>query len=269
MQQGDRRALIEIKDPLASDAGQEFRRDVRREELLVAAVHATSFVALLIITLSTLSRALVLPLWFDGGGVAIRSLGTFPISATLLPFPAITALFHLAQAFDVADYYQYTLVRGVTPHRWLEYSITNGLMMWSIYTLAGAGNILLPITGLFLNVLMQFFGYAHERANSGRGQHSLGYLLWGFVPWLALWLIPLTYYFDRAGELPVYYGVAIVGTFLLSLVFVAPLVWRYNTNDAPLLANKRVAQYYARISLTAKLLLDWTVVIGNLVETAH
>lgn len=263
----NRRALIEVKDPLSTDIGQQFRRSARRDELIAAAVNGLSFLILLTITLSTPSSALFLPLWFDGGGV-IRPLGSFPIAATLLPFPAITALFHLAQALDVGDFYQYALVYGVTPHRWIEYAITNSLMTWSLFALAGVGNVVLLIIGVFLNVLMQLFGFLHERANS-KYQHSTGYLLWGFVPWLALWLVTFAYYFDRAASVPVYYGVAIIGSFILSLAFVAPLVYRYYTSTPPLRANKNVVRQYSALSATAKLFLDWTVVIGNLVVVAH
>lgn len=260
------RQMLEFKDPLSKPSTQEYKKSLRRWNLAVGAVHTTSFVVLLIITLSTLSRTLRLPLWTDFGA-SIAPLGLFPLAATLLPFPAITAIFHFAQAFGVCDYYQYALVRGVTPHRWLEYSITNGLMTFSVFVLAGAGNILLPLTGLVLNVVMQLFGYFHERANSTH-QHSLGFLFYGFLPWLPLWFIPLAYYIAAATSLPIFYGVAIIGTFLGSIAFTFPLFWRYWTSDEPIEANYKAERAFLLLSLTLKLFLDWTVVIGNLVETA-
>ena len=142
--------------------------------------------------------------------------------------------------------------------------ITNGLMTVSVFALAGAGNIFLPLTGLLLNILMNLFGYLHELSNSKR-QRSLALVWWGFVPWIPLWAIPLTYYFAQSGALPVYFGVGIVGTFLFSIAFVVPLFYRYMTKSPEIVANYNTERAYLILSLTAKLFLDWTVTIGNLV----
>lgn len=249
---------------------------LRRWNWLVAAVHFTSFVTLLILTLVFRDRQLRVPLWTDfvdssnEGVVEVRAVQ--PLAATLLPFPLITALFHAAQAMNIFSYNRYALDRGVTPHRWIEYTITNGLMTWSVFVLAGARNILLPVTGLFLNALMNFFGYLHELLNSEQ-QKSL-FLLWtGFVPWLPLWIVPIVYFVANAGSLPLYVGFAVFGTFLLSVAFTVPLQWRYFIEpkegfdkEQRLQANFAVERAYLLLSLTAKLYLDWTVVIGNLVS---
>lgn len=249
------------EDPKQQKTFEAARRSLRFWSWLVVAVHTSSFVALLIITLLVASP-LNVPLWIDFGG-SITSLGSYPIAATLLPFPITTAIFHAAQALDVADYYRAAIVRGVTPHRWIEYSITNGLITWSIFVLAGAGNILLPVSGVLINVVMQYFGYLHECANT-RGRRSLTLLLWGFVPYLPLWIVPLTYYFATAALVPLYYGVAIIGTFVLSLLFTAPLFWRYFTSKPELIANYQAERAFLLLSLTAKLYLDWAVTGGNL-----
>jgi len=250
-------------DPLRTACGRQLKRSLRTWNWAVAAVHGASFVALLIITLTSSAPLLSFPVWTDFGQV-LTVLFTTPISATLLPFPFITSAFHVAAALGVADYYKFALVKGVTPHRWLEYMITNGLMTVSVFALAGAGNILLPITGLVLNVIMNYFGYVHELANTKR-QRTLNFVWWGFAPWLPLWIIPLTYYFVAASTLPIYFGVAIVGTFLFSIGFVLPLFYRYSTSSPELVANYNTERAYLILSLTAKLFLDWTVTIGTLV----
>jgi len=242
----------------------EYRASLLRWNLAVGAVHLTSFLVLLAITLANLDRALERDLWFDFGG-AVRVIARSPLAATLLPFPAITALFHFCEASGFASYYRYALIIGVTPHRWIEYSITNGLITWSVLALAGVGNVLVLAAAVLVNVTMQYFGFAHERENAG-AQTTLAYLGWGFLPWLVLWLLPLAYYIgDAAAREPAYVGVAIIGTFLLSLTFPLPLVYRYYTASRDLEANYKTERAFLLLSLTAKLFLDWTVTIGNLV----
>lgn len=242
------------------------RRDLRFWNILVGTVHASSFVALLALTLTNLNIALTRPLWVDFGG-ALRVLGAAPLAATLLPFPVITALFHFFEAADFADYYRLALRVGVTPHRWIEYSITNGLMTWSVLVLAGVGNVPTLVAALLVNVTMQYFGFAHERENVG-AQTTLAFVGWGFLPWLVLWFWALAYYAASAAEQPTFVGVAVVGSFLLSLTFVAPLIYRYRTKTPALEANYRTERAYLLLSLTAKLFLDWTVTVGNILE-AH
>lgn len=248
-------------DPLRTRVGRDLAKSLRTWNWAVAGVHGTSFLVLLIITLTQLGSLLSFPVWTDFGQT-INVLFTTPISATLLPFPFITACFHVAQALGVADYYRSSLVTGVTPHRWLEYMITNGLMTVSVFALSGAGNIMLPVTGILLNILMNLFGYLHEMLNSKR-QRSLALVWWGFVPWLPLWYIPITYYLSSPVSLPVFYPVAIFGTFAFSFAFVAPLIYRYTTSSPDIVANYNVERAYLVLSLTAKLFLDWTVTIGS------
>jgi len=85
---------------------------------------------------------------------------------------------------------------------------------------------------------------------------------WGFVPWLPLWYVPIAYFLASPVTLPVFYPVAIFGTFVFSFAFVAPLVYRYYTTSPEIVANYNVERAYLVLSLTAKLFLDWTVTIG-------
>jgi|SRR6056297_737878 len=252
--------LLEIRDPLSTPGAQRLKRRLRRVEWIASAVNGVSFVALLTLTLVFLSRTPFAPLWTDFGGV-VQARGQFPLAVTVLAFPLITSLFHAAQALDAYDFYQYGLVLGYTPHRWLEYAITNGLITFDIFLLAGAGSVPLLLSALVLNALMNFCGYLHERANSAR-QESLGYLFLGFLPWLPLWLVPLVYYAESASRSPTYYGTAILGSFVISLLFPLPLVWRYYTSTERARANYYTKVMYAVLSFTSKLYLGWVVVLG-------
>ena len=235
---------------------------LRNLNITVGVVHSTSFYVLLVLTLVNLNNLLRLPIWIDYNG-AIDVVVHFPLAATLLPFPFITACFHFAEAIGACDYYRYVLVLGVTPHRWIEYTITNGLMTWSIFVLAGVGNLWLLITALFLNGAMQYCGYLQEVYNSAR-QRTIAPLLLGFIPWFLLWLVTFIYFARLDAPVPPYAYVAIIGSFFWSLAFTIPLFYRYFTTDDDEEANFKVEVMYAALSLTAKLWLDWTVTGGNL-----
>lgn len=218
----------------------------------VACVHLSSFVALTIISFVNLDKARY---------VALGATGSYPIFATLLPFPLITGVFHIATAANVDSYYHSVLVLGVNRLRWIEYGITNGLMTWSVLAIAGAGaaSVYLPVMGVLANFSMQYHGYLFEQFRAKNGT-----VLWmGFLPWIVIWVPTLGYYFARISTALLYDGFAILGTFAFSIAFVVPLWYRQAKGDtATELYNVELA--YIWLSLTAKLWLDWTMTIGNL-----
>ena len=236
--------------------------------IAVTAVHWTSFTAILIISLTRLDTVTRVKMWFDDnlGTTIPTSLGSYELFATLVPFPFITGVFHLLAAYNVDNYYENVLRVGVNRMRWIEYAITNSLMTWSLCFLAGAGSIMIPIICVLLNVTMQSYGWFHEMRNHRVKQQyrSLTPLLIGFVPWAGIWAVVFTYYGANMSTMTLSDGFAIIGTFVWSLTFVLPLLWRYykgNTTSA----NYNMEVAYIVLSLTAKLWLDWTVVVGNLV----
>ena len=235
--------------------------------VLVVFVHWSSFLALTIISFVNLDSARYVPLWIDfGSPTAIKSLGSYPIFSTLLPFPLITGAFHAWLAYNYKDYYSRFLVSGVAKARWLEFAITNGLMTFSVMVLARAGSILIPILGVFCNFQMQYFGYLHELRNHRVTpmHRTKGPYLMGFFPWIATWATIFTYYGLNVGNMVLSDSFAIIGTFVLSLTFVLPLEWRY-TRANTIQNNYNTEVAYILLSLTAKLYLDWTVTIGTLV----
>lgn len=244
-----------------------YKRSLKFWNAVVAIVQFFSFAALLTISLVRLSDARHVGLWLDvDRGSAIRDLGSYPLFATLVPFPFITAIFHLLARQDVDSYYSNVLYHGVNRLRWIEYSITNGLMTFSLCVLAGAGGVVLLVVNVLANCIMQAFGYFHEDLvhSQPAGARTFKYILFGFLPWLQTWITVLVYYAVNFSSATLSDGFAIIGSFLLSLTFVLPLVWYYRRqNNAE--NNYRLEMMYIFLSLTAKLYLDWTVLIGTLV----
>lgn len=226
--------------------------------IAVALVHTSSFIALLTIVLTTNSR--FVDLWSDVNQT-IASLGSYQLFATLLPFPAITAIFHVLAAYNVDDYYSKVLNLGINRLRWIEYGITNGLMSWSLVVVAGNGaNVVLPIIAVLSNFAMQWYGYEHEKR-----RFDLNPLLFGFLPWVINWVVVFVYYGARISTTSVTDGLAIFGSFVWSICFTLPLFWRRAQPKITPAVNYKVERAYILLSLTAKLWLDWVLTIGSLI----
>jgi len=269
--------LILALPPLTKEQREEFKRRaaaLKTWNSAVATVHLSSFTALLVLSIVFYDSAKQVRLWTDFGGVAVQPRGSYRLFYTLLPFPFITGIFHVAiAAFDADNYSRSVLLRGTNRLRWLEYAITNGLISWSLAVLAGAGSLLFPVVAVLCNFVMQFFGYLHEHFNytavnykkgerKTRVYRSLWFIGIGFVPWIANWLVVLVYFFERTGAAPVNDWLAVIGSLVWSLAFVAPLLWRFYQPDS-IAVNYYTELAYILLSLSAKLWLDWVVTIGS------
>lgn len=238
---------------------------LKRWNLFVVFVHTSSFIALTIIAIVNSATNRRVDMYVTLGST-VYNFGSYPIAATLIPFPAITAIFHLLAASNVQNYYKDVLIRGKNSLRWLEYSITNGLMSWSLTFIAGNGaHVLLAVTCVLSNFVMQYFGYLHEKSRKMLA-------IWlGFIPWGYNWAVVLIYFGARLRleSVSVSDSLAIFGSLVWSLCFVAPLVYRYfsvtKSREEQVRVNYMVELAYIMLSLSAKLWLDWTITIGNLV----
>jgi len=247
-----------------------YKEELKWWNVLVIVVHFSSFIALALISfirLSITSETRFVNIWitsvFDPGPSGY--IGSYPIFATLIPFPFITAIFHILAAFGVDKYYRNVLQYGTNRLRWIEYSITNGLMSWSLVFIAGnGGNLFIAIAAVLSNFFMQYCGYLHEKSKD----RNIWLLLLGFVPWILNWTFVLLLYFTRLvndGAL-LSDGFGIMGSFVWSLAFVAPLIYRkYTRNKSVLRINYNTELAYILLSLSAKIWLDWAITIGNLV----
>jgi hypothetical protein len=249
---------------------ERYKPRLRGLNIGVAVVHTLSFIALLIISLIYNAKAERARLWTDYDGLNLIEIANYPLYGTLLPFPIITAAFHLAAVFDADKYYEGVVMRGLNRLRWIEYAITNSLITISLLTLVGAGNVYLVVAGILSNIVMQYFGYLHEWYNHNRKitKTTLMFIVVGFFPFIAIWLPTIAYTIAnikvvRAAEI-----VAVFGSLVLALLFVLPLLIRYMTAGYGLRVKENVNMeiFYCLLSLTAKLFLDWTITIDTILK---
>lgn len=210
------------------------------------------------------------PLTTDIGG-SVMTLGTYKLYITELPYVFIAALFHFLQFRNVDSYYKRALCRGENRLRWWEYTITNGLMTLSIAQLAGVTNVLLLVALFLANASMNYGGYVTEQLNAGKHEWTDFLPFWmGFFPYIAIWVATLVSHFSPSVPHASYDTLAVVGSFVWSFLFVAPLIYRYNINVrrvSEIRANYNVERAYTVfLSPGAKLFLLFVVAIGDLLD---
>lgn len=254
-----------------------------RWHLIAAAVHGGSFIALLALYLvrkandeDTLSSRLFSDTVNDGA-LTIKDLGGYDLTIVLLFMPALTAVFHLIQAFlcrpgeKIVGYLR-DVTKGVNWVRWAEYSITASLMTWIVAQLSGITNVfLLWLLAVVSNVALQWHGYLHERffmdnLKAYKKWSNWAPMLNGSVIFLGQWSILLCYFIRTIKGAHVLWFVwaAFIGMLVTFSFFPALLIfYAYRRKHKCFIVNwfhYEVA--FIVLSLVSKLALDWTLFFG-------
>ena len=209
------------------------------------------------------------PLTTDIGG-SVMNLGSYKLYVTELPYVFIAALFHFLALRNVDNYYKRALCRGEQRLRWWEYMITNGLMTLTLAQLGGITNVLLLVVLFLANVSMNYGGYVTEQLNASKHEWTDMLPFWmGFFPYIGIWVATLASHFSPSVAHSSYDTLAVVGSFVLSLLFVAPLIYRNNidvSRVSEIRANYNVERAYIVLSIVAKLFLLFTTTVVDLLD---
>lgn len=266
---------------------------LRRWNIAAAIVHALSFVAALVVALIFLSTSVQREVTTDfvkynqnatgpveAGPftVYLQSLGYYQLVWFILPFPLITAAFHALIAWSpiVRQYYnKWTLMEGRNPLRWIEYSITASLMVWTIAQLSGITNIFLLVTLVLGNVGLQLQGYLMEISNkrwtpknTNRPTNYVA-LISGYILFVAQWIPIIAYFFAAITSprpvdkvVPWFVYTIIIGLFFQFLAFGLVMTFHYIRWIRFLNSFYGNEISYILLSLTSKLFLTWNLLIG-------
>lgn len=149
-----------------------------------------------------------------------NTVGTYNVAQLAPVFSFLSAANHLWAVIDFSGYLQWVDQRGYNPVRWLEYSVSAGLMWYMVAVLSGVVDIKPLMLLVLANVALQYTGYSIEKDSAAalrqasaaqydtaQRQHVIGFLifvaqlvcLWtafvtsvttsdDSVPWL-VWLI--------------------------------------------------------------------------------
>lgn len=269
-------------------------RRLRTCNIAAGILHAVSFVASIVVTLFVLDDSVQTQLTTDfrvfnatadgppqAGPFAARLevLGYYQLVWVLLPFPFITAAFHLAIAFVPAlnaRYTQWTLAEGRNPLRWLEYSLSASLMTWVICAIAGLTNVFqLAIVGVVLNVALQYTGYQMEVSNALAKRRNRAAVRWeplivGWLIFAAQWTLIWWYFFvtlaserpDTVPGPPWYVYTVVIGLFVQYAAFGFVHVGHFCGVTRRFRSAYLLEVGFITLSFTTKLFLTWNLLIG-------
>lgn len=99
-----------------------------------------------------------------------KVIGTYDLSQLAPVFSFLSAANHLWAVSDFQNYLQF-VERGYNPVRWLEYSVSAGLMFYMIAVMSGIVDIKTLMLLALSNVALQFTGYSIEKDTA----HSIRY----------------------------------------------------------------------------------------------
>lgn len=196
------------------------------------------------------------------------SLPSYHIGNLIAVFPFLAGVDHLWSVVDSKRYFSF-VQQGYNPVRWLEYSISAGLMLFVIAQLSDVTDIKLLVLILCGNIILQYFGYSSElnaaRGDYGQAKKDNGV---GFGLFVSLWIPLFVAFFTsltQAEESPpemVY--VIIFVMFALFLVF-GLLNYGYVTGKYARLKDfKNVELGYLVLSFVSKTLLTNLTLFGAL-----
>jgi hypothetical protein len=185
--------------------------------------------------------------------------------AYLLPlFPMLSVINH-ASASIGDGWYSGVIENQVNPVRWIEYSISAGVMLWIIATLAGVTNVETLLSLAILNAALQYVGYLIEHAMAqGQTAEARALLLVAFTIHVSIWIqLMLSFYLVLASYsnaripavvyaiMPIMFGLFTVFG-LWATLWVEGVVSDFTTLEMG----------YIILSFISKTLLTWMVFFG-------
>jgi len=222
-------------------------------------------------------------------------IASYFLFAVVLPVSAIAGIFHAVLTFTPYVHRWYTtnaLLRGTNVFRWLEYSITGTLVVWTIAHLSGVTNVFLLGLLAVANIAACLYAFVHEqhlhmvrdqlaRMTAGTDGARLGKLAeskWvplmaSCIPLMAIWAAILVYFVYAVKlsttHVPIFIWVSVIGAAAVSLLvpvwlFVYTLGWPKFTR------NKFYYEcVFIAISAVLKTLFTMAIIAGSVANRNH
>lgn len=203
--------------------------------------------------------------------------GIRPVAQTLVDIPVaivgpvfllIAALFHLFIASPLyVRRYETNLKKGINTLRWWEYSISSSIMLTVLLMMGGLIELPSVVFVFTLNFIMNMMGLMMERYNQLTDKtkwlpYNIGVLA-GIVPWIIGGLYFWVSTSNIADSIPGYAKAGFLLTFIFFNSFAINMVLQYAKVGKwkDYLYGERM---YIILSLVAKSVLAWIVVLGTL-----
>lgn len=200
-----------------------------------------------------------------------------PVSETLFNMPValagplfllLSAIFHfiIASPFYVRKYEQ-GIQKGINTLRWWEYSLSSSIMLVILLMLGGLVELPSVVFIFALNFIMNMMGLVMEKYNQLTEKTEWLPFNIGVFAGIVPWIVGGTYFWvsmsNIADAIPSYAKIGFVITFILFNTFAINMWLQY----------KKVGKWkkyvygekaYIVLSLVAKTLLAWILVLGTL-----
>jgi len=247
-------------------------KKLRRFNIIMGSVHLLQATIMLII----LNYSLKIPIitrFFDVAPdgdftFATKILVDIPIAVVGPLFLLVAAFFHLYVASPMYyRRYEANIKKGINPMRWLEYSISSSLMITVLLMMGGLNELPSVVFVFTLNFLMNIWGLEMERYNQLTKKTSWFPFNIGIIAGIVPWIIGGIYFWastsNIADSIPWYAKLGFLLTFLLFNTFAVNMWLQY----------KKIGKWkdyaygeraYVWLSLIAKSLLAWIIVLGTL-----
>ena len=213
------------------------KNDLKTWNISLGIIHAISFAAVLALAIVYNSKVpyyTVTTDFFKYDTVLsklvpdFKTISTYNVLWVLVSFPLVTSFFHIMLGTFMYEKYSFdVLYKGIQYYRWLEYSITAGLMTWVIWTLSGGTNLFLGLTLLLSNMNMNVFGSVSEVLNSTNQKEKKTWIIKGkneTPPTLAKWYKE-TYFEDHDKSEPVIWWPIVVAFLNFIVIWVILLTY--------------------------------------------
>lgn len=188
-------------------------------------------------------------------------------------FLLLSAIFHfiISSPFYIRKYEQ-NIKNGINPLRWWEYSLSSSFMIVILLMLGGLLELPSVVFIFTLNFIMNMMGLVMERHNQLTEKtewlpFNIGVLA-GIVPWIIGGLYFWVSTNNIADSIPGYAQLGFLVTFVLFNTFAVNMLLQY----------KKVGKWknyaygekaYIVLSLVAKTLLAWILVLGTMGQTGQ
>ena len=203
--------------------------------------------------------------------------GIQPVSETLFDFPIaliapifllLSAIAHfLISAPFYIQRYEQNIAKGINPPRWWEYSISSSLMLVVLLMLGGLIEVSTVVFIFTLNFIMNLMGLVMERYNQLTDKVSWLPFNIGVVAGIVPWIMGAIYFVVSTGNIsdavPAYAQIGFLATFIFFNTFAINMFLQYK-KVGPWKNYPFGEKAYIVLSLVAKSILGWVIVLGSM-----
>lgn len=198
--------------------------------------------------------------------LATQHLSDINLAYLIIVFFLVSAVAHGLVARVFRRRYEADLKKGVNRVRWVEYSLSAGIMMVAIGLLSGAADASTLLLIFGLTALMNFHGLGMELLNQKRKPISWLPFWLGVTAGLLPWVVCGIYVFGAGvygGSVPAFVYWIYLSLFVCFAGFALNMYLQYKKKGkwADYLYGERV---YMMLSLIAKTALAWQIFAGTL-----